>query len=131
MSDGASPRSSGGRRGILKVKEPLGDAQPIAEGTPWGRAAHCGRNPLGTRSPSERSERELASVASEEQCACAPARTRVREGYLLEMPVWVLVFTILFVKSDGGTTVPPIFRNVRRRGLVLSGALPRWFLCPC
>ena len=120
MSDGASPRSSGGRRGILKVKEPLGDAQPIAEGTPWGR-----------RSPSERSERELASGASEEQCACAPARTRVREGYLLEMPVWVLVFTILFVKSDGGTTVPPIFRNVRRRGLVLSGALPRWFLCPC
>ena len=40
MSDGASQRSCGGRRGILKVQEPLGDAVALR-----------GRNPLGTRSP--------------------------------------------------------------------------------
>ena len=61
MSDGASQRSCGGRRGILKVKEPCRNDERRCvttklwwpsrnlegEGTPWGRGSQLRKEPLG------------------------------------------------------------------------------------
>lgn len=120
MSDGASQRSCGGRRGIVKVKEPLGDAVALR-----------GRNPLGTRSPL-RKEPLGDAVAC---CACVCLRVclcaRVREGKCVELPVWVHVSKVLVLKSDGATTVAPFYRFelIPRKGLFPPVTWLRWSLC--